>query len=294
MEGFGGFEEVAAVVQAGQGVADGGFSKFLNIFEHLQILGDAAVEFFAGEGFVEEIVCAVFDEAGGEDGVAVGGDADDGEFVLAAAAADAAGEFHAVHAGHEVVGDDDLDFGVSFEDREGVRAVVGFVDDEFVGGEQAYEVVAHGLGVVDDEDVDEFIKRDAPHQGDEVIEAVRGFLGDIVHDLLGPDAVADFGFHVAGEDDGGDAPGDDVVHDAPVVGVGQVQVEQGHEKRVVVGIFFKEIARFLEVRSPACVKEQFILDLPDKDAGKDFAVFDDENFFHWARPEKKRRYSLYV
>jgi len=195
-------------------------------------------------------------------------------------AADFPRQFHPVHAGHEIIGDDGLDFGVVFQHGEGVFAGVGLVDVEFVGGKQPHQMLAHGGGIVHHQDMDVLVARDAPDEPAQVVQAVGRLLGHVVHDFFRPDAVAQIVFHIAGEHDGRNPLADHVVHDAAVFGIGQMQVEQGTEIGVVVGIFVQEIAGFLEIGRPAGIEKKLILDFADEDAGEDLAVLDDEHFFH--------------
>jgi hypothetical protein len=131
---------------------DLGFDPFGVGFEEAH---DFALEELGGEGFGDVASCAEGEDLADALGAGVRGDDEDGDLFCEVAALELLDEGDAIHDGHVDVREDEVD-GDGFKQGERLLSVGGFVDGadlEGGHGEAFAQEVAHGAGVVDDQNV---------------------------------------------------------------------------------------------------------------------------------------------
>lgn len=116
--------------------------------------GQGLGELVAGDGLGEVIIHTGFEAEGAILGGDAGSDGDDGGMALLAfAAADLAGGFQAIHAGHLDVHKDDVEAGV-FQDGQGFGAAGGGLDGTAQLFEQETDEAEIDEVVLDDKDAE--------------------------------------------------------------------------------------------------------------------------------------------
>ncbi len=223
--------EGAAVVQPGQRVELRGLFQRAQQVAALEGGHHPAVELLGAERLAQEVIGAVLDELRTERALGVGGYADDDQIVAPELLPQQLDQFEAADAGHGVVQHQQVDVRLLAEQAQGLLAVARLQNLVAVRGEDVADVVAGGVGVVGDQDLDMAVAVEPVQQAEGVFVGVLALLEHVIDHALGQQVVAPLLVVAAAEHDARQVIAHHQVDALAVGGVRQVQVGDGGEEQ---------------------------------------------------------------